>query len=232
VTNNKNRVNGNESLCAHSGLVFGVMLGLGAFAVAGWLPPVLPSLNADQIAALFVQDGMRIRIGMSILALGSVFWWPFSAAIAMQMKRMEGDSHPLTYVQMAAASGTVVAVMIPAYIWLGAVYRPDQTPAGTLQVLNDVSWFLFIGAYPPAFLQNLAIGFCILQSKQPLYPRWVGFANLWAAVLFVPGALLPFFKTGPFAWNGIISFWLVATVFFGWIIMMWWSTLAAIKKSQ
>jgi hypothetical protein len=53
-------------------------------------------------------------------------------------------------------------------------------------------------------------------------PRWVGFANIWIAILFLPGALLPFFHSGPFSWNGIIGFWLVANALFGWIVIMWW----------
>jgi hypothetical protein len=60
------------------------------------------------------------------------------------------------------------------------------------------------------------------------YRRWVGYAKLM--ILFLPGALLPFFHAGPFAWNGIIGFWLVAVAFFGWIFMMWRMTVRAIRN--
>ena len=39
-------------------------------------------------------------------------------------------------------------------------------------------------------------------------------------VLLLPAVLLPFFKTGPFAWHGIFQFWLAALVFFGWMAVM------------
>ena len=220
----------NELLCAHSGWVFAVLLSLGVFGIAGWMPLIEPAMTAADLASHFAENRTRIRIGVTVLAFSSVFWWSFSAAIAMQMKRIEGDSHPLTYVQMASASGTVMAALLAAYFWLVAAYRAD-VPASTLQTLNDFAWLTFVGLYPPAMIQNLAIGFCILNDERDskIYPRWVGYANLWVAVLFLPGALLPFFHGGPFSWNGIIGFWLVAVAFFGWIIMMWKMTVNAIR---
>jgi hypothetical protein len=38
--------------------------------------------------------------------------------------------------------------------------------------------------------------------------------------VFVPAALIPFFKTGPFAWNGVLSFWLPVGLFVVWLFVM------------
>lgn len=220
-----------QLMCAHSALVFAVLLGIGPFLITGWLPTVSPIKSAADIAQMFVEDQTRIRIGTSIMALASVLWWTFTAVISVQMKRIEGPHHPLTYVNLACASGTVLAIILPAYIWLAMAYRPGATPAETLQLFNDLSWLMFIGAYPPGLLQTVVIGICILGDKRakPVFPRWVGFANLWVAFLFLPGALLPFFKTGPFTWTGVIGFWIVATAFFGWILLMWWAVVRAVN---
>jgi len=221
----------NQLACAHSALVFATLLGLGIFGIAGWMPLVPPGLNAADLAVEFQQHRMRIRFGMSVLAFASVFWWTMSAAIAMQMKRIEGTSHPLTYVQMASSCGTVLVILLASYFWLVGAYRGDLPPAN-LQMLNDFAWLTFVGCYPPGFIQNVSIGWCILTDRNslPSYPRWVGFLTLWVAVLFLPGALLPFFHGGPFSWNGIIGFWLVAVAFFGWILVMWWMTVRAIRS--
>ncbi|MET0984230.1 MAG: hypothetical protein ABW034_02375 [Steroidobacteraceae bacterium] len=221
----------NQLLCAHSALVFATLLGLGIFGIAGWMPLIEPSMSAAELAAEFEQNRWRIRFGMSVLAFAAMFWWLLSAAIAMQMKRIEGNSHPLTYVQMASSCGTVMIILLAAYFWLVAAYRADTAP-DTIRMLSDFAWITFIGFYPPGFIQNVSIGWCILTDRNEVkaYPRWVGYANLWLAVLFLPGALLPFFHGGPFSWNGLIGFWLVAFAFFGWILMMWHMTVRAIKS--
>ena len=40
------------------------------------------------------------------------------------------------------------------------------------------------------------------------------------AFLFAPSCLLTFFKTGPFAWNGLLSFWVAAGAFGAWFLVM------------
>ncbi len=221
-----------ERLMAHSGLLFAIFLGSGAFLVAGWLPPVQPSLDAGQIAQLFSEDRTRIRLGTSMLAFGSLFWWTFSVALASQMRRMEGDRHPLADLNLLSSTGTTLIIMLVAYVWLTVAFR-ENMPADNLQLLNDFAWMCFVGFYPPLFLQGLAIGICILRCGGPdaPYPRWAGYLTLWCAVLFLPGVLVPFFQSGPFAWNGLIAFWLVATALFIWLVVMWWLTVRAVNSS-
>ena len=50
---------------------------------------------------------------------------------------------------------------------------------------------------------------------------WAGVGlYLWTAFLFIPGGLVTFFKAGPFAWNGLLAFWVAAAVFGSWFIVM------------
>jgi hypothetical protein len=208
-------------------------MSIGIFGIAGWLPVVSPSLTAEDLASLFEQNRVNILIGMSLLALSAAFYWPFSAAITMQMRRIEGKSHPLTYVQIVSSTGTVMAILLPSYFWLAAVFRPE-VPAGTLQVFNDLSWLMFIGCYPPIFIQNLSIARVILTDKKQLktYPRWVGFMNIWVPIIYLVLAVgLPFEKTGPLAWDGILGFWVVALCFFSWLFVMWWTTVKAVNSA-
>jgi hypothetical protein len=60
-------------------------------------------------------------------------------------------------------------------------------------------------------------------------PRWVGYTSIWVGVLSLPGVVIPFFKSGPFAWNGIFAFWLPA-ILFG--MMLTVLTLTMIKAAK
>ena len=47
----------------------------------------------------------------------------------------------------------------------------------------------------------------------------------------MPGVLIPFFKHGPFGWNGLLGFWVVAVAFFVWVFLMWIFTAKAINTN-
>jgi len=48
----------------------------------------------------------------------------------------------------------------------------------------------------------------------------LGYFNIWVALLFAPGGLITFFKTGPFAWSGLLAFYVAGTVFAAWFFVM------------
>lgn len=89
-------------------------------------------------------------------------------------------------------------------------------------LMNDFAWMTLLMTVSTFAVQNFAIGCAILGDKnvQPIYPRWMGYFTFWVGVSFVPGVMLIFFKSGPFAWDGLFSFWLPFTAFFAWFQLM------------
>jgi hypothetical protein len=82
-------------------------------------------------------------------------------------------------------------------------------------------------------VQCLSIGIAVFNNpEQSVFPRWAAYFNFWCAVLLLPAILIPFFKRGPFAWQGIFEFWLAATVFFGWIVVMTVLLFGAVKRQS
>jgi hypothetical protein len=88
-----------------------------------------------------------------------------------------------------------------------------------------VSTFLF---------QLLAISLATFREKreQPVFPRWVAYVNIWSGFGVAGGSLVVFTQTGPFAWNGIIAFWLLVVAFFIWMVVMAWALLRAIAQEE
>jgi hypothetical protein len=115
-------------------------------------------------------------------------------------------------------------------VMIVASFRPERDPQLT-QTLNDLAWIPFIMVFPPVMIQALSIAVAILNKPdQDVFPRWLAYFNVWCAVLFLPAVLIPFFKRGPFAWHGLLEFWLAAVVFFGWFAVMTVGLLGAIKR--
>ncbi|MGQ0622892.1 MAG: hypothetical protein ACT4QA_23800 [Panacagrimonas sp.] len=223
---------GSQLVCVNTAWVIVGLMATALVAVAGWMPPISPALNAQEVAALYEADRNSIRVAAVMIMMSGAFIWPFAVAIANQMKRIEGTHyHPLADVQLATASGTALAVICPSIWWMVAAFRPERTPE-LVQLVNDMGWTMFIGCIPPALVQVLAIALCILTDKsgKKVFPRWYGFFNIWAGTAFLVGEALCFFQTGPFAWDGLGAFWMAATFFFGWILLTWWMVRRAILE--
>jgi hypothetical protein len=211
----------NQLLCAWSGIAFVVVFTIGFWFLANFLPPPSPRATAAEIAALYRQNTLQIRFGMLLMMACSGLISPFVAVIAVQMKRMEGKASVLTYAQLSSGSVGVLFFVLPALTWSITAFRPDRDPQLTL-LLNDMGWILFLMPFTSFVVQNICIGLAVLgdKSEQPAFPRWVGFFNFWVSVLFLPGGIITFFKSGPFAWNGLFGFWVPLVVFFIWYIVM------------
>lgn len=221
-----------QLVCVNTALAIVILTSLALTVVAGWLPPISPALDPAGVAAVYERDRNEIRVAAAMMLLAAAFFWSFAAAIANQMKRIEGTHfHPLSDVQLACASGTALAIICPSIWWMVAAYRPDRAPE-LVQLTNDMAWMMFIGTVPPALVQVLAIALCVLGDKGPkrVFPRWFGYAQLWIATAFLVGEAVAFFKTGPFAWDGLAAFWMAATFFFGWIMLTWWMVRRAILE--
>jgi hypothetical protein len=196
-----------------------VVLWLGAFLlIAGFVPPHDPSNTAAQIVSIYAGRTNAIKVGMVISMLGSALLVPFGVAISGQLKRIDG-ARALADVQMVSCALLSLEFITPIGVWMAAAFRFDARAADVTQALNDLGWILFMTVIWSLWVQLVAIGIAILLDRraEPILPRWLGYLNLWAAVLILPAGIVLFFKSGPFAWNGIVGFFVPLTAFCLWI---------------
>lgn len=220
-------------VCALSGVGVVVLFFLGFWAVAGFIPPPAPTSSADVVAALFREHHDRIRVGLLIATVAAALLVPWSAEMALQLRRIEGARPVLSLTQFGLGAILALEFIYLIFFWLVAAYRPDRDP-GQIQTLNDMAWIPFVGLVSTGVLQALVIGVAMLRDgdRAPVFPRWAGYANIWIALLYVPGALNVFFQTGPFAWNGLLAFYLVLVAFTGWMLLNSYLLLGAIRTDR
>jgi hypothetical protein len=157
----------------------------------------------------------------------------FVGAISAQLRRIEKDSPVWTYAQLVTGCAAHMAIIVGAMQMTAVAFRPDRGPELTY-LLYDVAWLWLVMPGTPAVLQNVSIGIAILSDRDssPLFPRWLGFFNIVVGLLIMPGAMVTYFKAGAFAWNGLFAFWLPASLFGPWLIVMFVMIRKAITRQS
>jgi hypothetical protein len=209
----------NQRLMAYCGVASLVVLLIGMWAIAGFVPPPGPSRSPEQIVAVYAEHGVRIRFGLIVACAGVTLLGPWTAAIAIQMRRIEGEFAPLALTQAMLGAVLIIEFYVPSVMWMVAAFRPEFDTAFTYR-LHDLASITFVALPWSAALQAVLLAIAILQDKHdpPVFPRWLGYLSVWAAISFLPGAFNCLAKTGVIAWNGVLAWWLGLTAFGIWIL--------------
>ncbi|MBI3690827.1 MAG: hypothetical protein HY239_09310 [Mycolicibacterium aromaticivorans] len=199
------------SVCLYVG--FG-LVGFAGFA--GFWPPPGEDLDAASITQYFQTHGPAIRIGMVLMVVGAPCYYTWSVALSKIISRMEGPLGPLSLIELVGGLMTALVTAVPAVVWQAATFRSEGRSPETVQTLYDFGWLFFDLTFMFSLLQSVALGIAILGDRrtEPLFPRWVGYVCFLTAAVYVPLSMVPFLRTGPFAWHGLLNFWAVFVMFF------------------
>ena len=220
-----------QAAAAAAGAV-GLVLILVGMIVGRYIPAPPAYWTADELAGFYRASPLRIQIGVLILLVATVGWASLMAVVSAQLGRIEGVRPVLRTLQ--TITGTAVYVLLTLFgVFLGAAAFRPQRSAEITQALHDVGWFMAFLAAPAFMGQAVAVALAVLsyQGDRPVYPRWLGYAGLWVALLLLPGMLLLCFHTGPFAYHGLIGYWLALFTFGGWMGALSLAALLAARAS-
>jgi hypothetical protein len=156
---------------------------------------------------------------------------PFFGLITVQMKRMAHNSEVLAYGFLATATSAATLLSLTILFFQVAAFRPDRAPA-IVQLINDMAWLSF--AVPVSFLMAqagvLALAIVLDRQPRPVYPRWVAHFNLLVLLLLAPCVFASIELSGPFAWDGLWSYWLRIAVCATWTIVMFLCAMRAMDR--
>lgn len=218
------------TLCALGGPA-AVVVTLTGWLIAGMLPlPLGPGAPMSEVRAFYLEHPTLTGAGFVLASLGIVLYAPLVATISMHLLRIEGRRPVLALTQLATGTATLLLNLLPMLLWAMATFRTDRSD-DTVLLLHDMGWLILFPAIMLFCLQNLSIGIAVL-SGQTVFPRWVGYVNFFVAVSFIPDIFAYFFHSGPFAWNGVLVFWLALTTYCIFLFTMSWACLQANKADK
>jgi hypothetical protein len=193
------------------GIGFGLLFFVGLMPLAGFIPPPSPKLTGAELLAKFEPNLTWVKLGIIVGLLGAALLVPWSAMVSLQIARMEQGRRVPLWALFSFGAGCVnaVAFILPFIFWAGAFYRGDRSPE-LVQLINDMTWLEFLLFFPTFSMQLFCLAMAGFTQRQgpEVFPRWFLYLNLWMATIGGTGVLCIFFFSGPFAWNGIIGFYL------------------------
>ena len=221
-------------ICAFSGALYATA-GLIFWAlVAGYLPAPPEALHGQEIKDFFLVDQTRIRVGMVGYIAVAVFYVVWSAVVARVMQRIEGPYGFLHRLEFFGGIATTFVTLFSGVMWLAASFRTAERTPGEVQLLSDVGWFIFDCTFMVTLLQFVVLGVVILRDRQPepYLPRWTAWLTFLCAASFLPLVAMPFLETGPFAWDGLLNYWVALGLFFAVIYSLTWYLYLAVKRIE
>jgi magnesium-transporting ATPase (P-type) len=221
-------------LCAWAGPVFLLGTAVAWWGIAGFFLPPRQNWSAERIAEFYRDNEISIRIGMEGAIMFALFYFVWSLAVTLVMRRNEGRERILSTIQLVGGAGTAAAIVSFCIFWLTASFRASTRAANEIMLLNDVGFMLIVMTFVATLFQMVAFGMFVLRDSRstPLYPRWLGYLTFWLTATLLTGLLMPTFQSGPFAWHGLITYYLALNAFFAWVIVTSWYTFAAIRRIE
>ena len=89
-------------------------------------------------------------------------------------------------------------------------------------LFNDLAWITFSVMVSYLIAQCLLLALAIYWDRNDtkVFRPWVAHFNVATAVALMPAAFTALALDGPFAWDGLLSFWLKNIAIATWIVVM------------
>ncbi len=216
------------------GYIMMIVFGLSFAFLIKLVPPNPATDTAEITAAFYRENSVSIRIGAVISSWCAGFAIPIYAVLAAQSARLEKGIPIWAILQFGGGMMMTIFLVLPPLFWGTAAFSAERAPELTL-LMHELANLTLITTDQYFIFNMVAIAYIALSRRNhPLnpFPRWYGYYVIWGALMFEVGAFAFLPRTGPFAWNGLLTFWVPFCVFGVWMTITMFVMLAAIKKQE
>ena len=214
--------------------IFSVATAVGWLGIAHFLFPAAASLTARETADFYAQHQDGIILGCSIFSIATCFLAVWTAELGILMWQVEGRAPLMAISQVIGGVGVALLVFISCCLWIGCAYRLGDTDPRIVVALNDASWFGFLLGWCFLSLQMIPVAVIALADRRPtpLFPRWLAWGSLAGAFALATAGGPAFTKTGPFAYHGVLGFYLPMAIWGLWLNGHAWYMRQALLRQR
>ncbi|GAB3383501.1 hypothetical protein NCG89_13600 [Spongiibacter taiwanensis] len=194
---------------------------IGWLGIANFISPAPADLTLEETKQWF-SDSYRWQtiLGCTLLYIGSALLTPGSIQWGLMLAKIEGRSPILSITTAVCGIFISLIVFLNACAWIVCSYRA-QTDPHVIQAFSDWAWFAFLFGWVYLAIEMISSAIVELKDKreQPLVPHWMAWITLFSASTML-GAIGPaFFKSGPFAYHGLIAFYVPVLVWGAYLVV-------------
>lgn len=193
-------------------VVFYNIFGIVFFIITRTQPPPKPYWDLPRIVQWFDDNNFGLLIGFGFMFVVGALVTASTALIAYSIRRMS-VSPAFAYSYLIIYSLAAVPGMLLTCIALvvGAM-RPDRNPE-LMGLIYDMAFLSFNGTMGIFLIGSVVWGVAILLDENEILPKWFGYFNICNALTEVVVATCLIVKSGPFAWDGTIAYYIDMVVF-------------------
>jgi hypothetical protein len=200
--------------------VFLMAQGVAIIPLMRVVPPPSPTWSAQRLAEWYQGHSTAILIASVLLGWVSGCLIQFAVVLWHQARRVESGAKIWSTLILVSGSITAVFIGMLGLCFGTAAFTPDRAPEIT-QLLHQFAVFFLVTTdqlYLGAWVALAVICFTTPDRPDNPFPRWWGWTTVWTIILLEPGAVAFLPKTGLFAVNGILAFWIPLVIFGLWLM--------------
>jgi hypothetical protein len=201
-----------EYACLVSGLL-SFLMAFFVLVAAGFLPPLSPTLTGEQLQAHYFAHKKGMHASVPLLLISGGLYLPYGALLCKQLRQIPNIDPIIPDLQLAAVAASIFSVMVPATFFGMTVFR-DYGPELT-RFLSDLLWLSFFCPWPTFWVQSWTIAWAAFSdnSEDPIFPKTAALVNFCVPLTYFSFFGIHIEYTGPYAWDGALTFWLPAVAF-------------------
>ncbi len=193
-------------------IIFYNIFGIVFFGVTRTQPPPPAWWDAAHVDHWFHIRHAGLLAGFGFMFLIAGFTTAPNALIAHSMRRMSvSPAFAYSYLIIYSLSAVPGMLLTCIFLVVGTM-RLDRDPQ-LMSLLYDAGFLSFSGTMGIFLVGSVIWAIAILLDRNRVLPKWFGYFNICNALTEVVVATCWIAKSGPFAWNGVISFYINMAVF-------------------
>lgn len=225
---------GTQKIALWCNLAFVALTAIGWLGIAHFILPAKANLDADATKEWFTQDHRwGVIVGCTIFYIAAGLLTPGSIQFGIMLAKIEG--RPPVMALTTAVCGVFISLIIffNCCAWMVAAYRPENG-ADVIQAWNDWAWFAFLLGWIYLTIEMVASAVAELMDKRPnpMVPRWLTWYTLAGAVTIFFAAGPAFTKSGPFAYHGLLAFYVPVVIWGSYLSLTTWFMIKELERQE